>query len=431
MKEFCNFNTIFAFNEKLHFTFNFQRHNMRRKVFFLVFSILFTQTVQIQDHINIPVSFKKIGKIATGLSYGHVRTTFSLNAMKKAHHELERLLHQQTQEATSDNERSFKRLIEHQFEHSTQIIERMNAVFFDDDQQQNKRQILGGLSLGFGIVSFGMSIFNKIEISKLHEKFDILESGVEQIIHVLDEQDHAITTLTHNVNAIKEVVKLLLTTTQEQVRQSNTIMKTMMISNMITNHNAEVAAWGRGFEALLHGKLTPSLIDVGKLFKTFDVIKTKASKLNLSPLFKERSSILKCEISYLATKEKDIHVYIHLPLVDMEPIDLFEHLPVPFEFGNLLVLMESTKNVIATDENGNWGLELSPTDLLQCHVNQRHDGNVYVCPLVSLVLKNIRKTCLGALYFGDKSTALQLWQQTVRKQEETKMTLQYRPDYKE
>jgi hypothetical protein len=72
--------------------------------------------------------------------------------MKKAHHELERLLHQQTQEATSDNERSFKRLIEHQFEHSTQIIEQMNAVFFDDDQQQNKRQILGGLSLSFGIV---------------------------------------------------------------------------------------------------------------------------------------------------------------------------------------------------------------------------------------------------------------------------------------
>jgi hypothetical protein len=115
----------------------------------------------------------------------------------------------------------------------------------------------------------------------------------------------------------------------------------------------------------------------------------------------------------------------------MEPIDLFEHLPVPFEIGNLLVSMESTKNVIATDENGNWGLKLSPTDLLQCHVNQRHDGNVYVCPLVSLVLKNVRKTCLGALYFGDISTALQLCQQTVRKQEETKMTLQYRPDYKE
>ncbi len=89
----------------------------------------------------------------------------------------------------------------------------MNAVFFNDDQQRNKRQILGGLSLGFGIVSFVMSILNKIEISKLHEKFDILESGVEQIIHVLDEQDHAITTLTNNVNAIKEVVKLLLTTT--------------------------------------------------------------------------------------------------------------------------------------------------------------------------------------------------------------------------
>jgi hypothetical protein len=133
---------------------------MRRKVFFLVCSILFTQTVLSQDHINIPVSFKKIVKIATGLSYEHVRTTFSLNTMKEVHHKLERLLHQQTQEATLDNERSFKRLIEHQFKHLTQIIEQMNAVFFDDDQQQNKRQILGGLSLGFSIVSFGMSILN-------------------------------------------------------------------------------------------------------------------------------------------------------------------------------------------------------------------------------------------------------------------------------
>ena len=77
--------------------------------------------------------------------------------------------------------------------------------------------------MGFGIVSFGMSIFNKIEMSKLHKQFDVLESGVEQTIPLLDEQDHVITTLTHNANAIKEVVKLLLTTTQEQVRQSNTI----------------------------------------------------------------------------------------------------------------------------------------------------------------------------------------------------------------
>jgi hypothetical protein len=116
--------------------------------------------------------------------------------------------------SSSTNIRSyFGQLIEHQFQHSAEIIKQMNAVFFNDDQQRNKRQILGGLSLGFGIVSFVMSILNKIEISKLHEKFDILESGVEQIIHVLDEQDHAITTLTNNVNAIKEVVKLLLTTT--------------------------------------------------------------------------------------------------------------------------------------------------------------------------------------------------------------------------
>jgi hypothetical protein len=83
--------------------------------------------------------------------------------------------------------------------------------------------------------------------------------------------------------------------------------------------------------------------------------------------------------------------------------------------------MESTKNILTTDENRNWGLELLPTDLLQCHVNQQHDGNVYVCPLVSpeVVLKNVLNTFLGALYFGDKSTALQLCQQLVRKQEET------------
>ncbi len=68
-------------------SFNFEM----LKVTLLSTLIAFAIALQ-PEHVNVPVTFKRIGKFATALSYGHLRTTIDFAQMKKAHHELDQLL---------------------------------------------------------------------------------------------------------------------------------------------------------------------------------------------------------------------------------------------------------------------------------------------------------------------------------------------------
>jgi hypothetical protein len=66
--------------------------------------------------------------------------------------------------------------------------------------------------------------------------------------------------------------------------------------------------------------------------------------------------------------------------VDMDQIDLYKHLPIPFELGNLLITLESGWNVIASNDTSAFGLELTHDNLLHCQVGNVHSGNIYICP---------------------------------------------------
>ena len=377
------------------------------------FSVISTATQP--EHVTVPVSFKQIGKFASGLSYGHVRATIKFSQMQRAHKDLELFLRQQIRTSTSGEEQRFLEAIQHQFSTSTKTIERLHFAFFNDVSHRNKRQVFAGLSLGFGFLSLGMSIYNTYEISKLHNKISNMEIGFNHVVHVLEEQDHAITTLSHSVSSIKSVIQIVLSDLKKENQEIDFLKRIFIISNLIQSHNAEVSAWGRGLEALMSGELYPSLVNTSKLEKALDAIQAKASKLGLSPLFKESSSVYKSAISYIATKETEIFVYIHIPFVDMEPINLYEHLPIPFQIGNLLVTLHSENNVIASDETGTFGIELSSTDLLHCHMEKSHSGNIFICPNSNLLLRNIQDSCLGSLLFGNKEKTLQLCQHSVQK----------------
>ena len=65
------------------------------------------------------------------------------------------------------------------------------------------------------------------------------------MIHVLEEQDHANATLTHNIIALKAVIKNMMTDLQSVEHERNRIKKVSIVSNMITTNNADVSVRGR------------------------------------------------------------------------------------------------------------------------------------------------------------------------------------------
>jgi hypothetical protein len=52
--------------------------------------------------------------------------------------------------------------------------------------------------------------------------------------------------LTENVNSLKAVVKIMMPDLQSVANELNGIKKVIIVSNMITTHNADVSVWGEG-----------------------------------------------------------------------------------------------------------------------------------------------------------------------------------------
>jgi hypothetical protein len=288
---------------------------------------------------------------------------------------------------------------------SKTVIDHLDAFFFE--HQRPKRQVLAGLSLMSGIFSFGMSIYNKVEITKLHNS---MNEGFDHVLHVLQDQDRAVTTLTQSVQSMQHVLKQILDGVKHEEAEISLLKMASILSTMIETHNEEVSRWGSGLDALLHGNLHPTFVDAAELQRALESIYTKAAKFGLRPLFKDNSAIFRSAVSFLSTEDKQIYVFVHVPFVDTEPLDLYEHLPIPFAVGDLLVTVQAPKSVLAVDVTGVTGLELSTADLLHCQAERIHSGNVFICPNSNLLLRNIRKTCLGSLLLGDSKTSVSVCQ---------------------
>ena len=405
-------------------------HNMALRQLLRATLLLFVAGVLCEHGpIHVPISFKRIGKYATGLSFGHIKTVIGFKKIDQAHEQLANLFQRQEASTSSADDKQMLHMLQHQFSSSTSTIDRLRTTFFKQPENRPKRQLFAGLSFLTGILSFGTSIYNSIEISKIHSELSDVRQGTRHIAHTLEQQDHAISTLTSSVDSIKHTSEFLLRTTGLQEKSILSLRQFGTLSTLLNTHNAEIAAWGRGIESLLHGRLHPTVVDHSKLTEALTSLTKAAAKHGLKPLHQEASSIFKADVSFVATQDHEIFIYVHVPLVDCEPLDLFEHLPVPFELNKMLVTLESEKNVIASDELGTFGTELKSSDILHCHTVKTHHGNVYACPNSNLLNRQIRKTCLGSLLFGDSATAAQTCQQKVQRAETTQdFAVQIRTD---
>ena len=95
---------------------------LKETVLFIISLIVISNATQ-PEHVNVPVSFKRIGSFASGLSYGHVRATIKFSQMKKVHKDMELFLIQQIRIASTSDEQRLLETIQHQFATSTKTID--------------------------------------------------------------------------------------------------------------------------------------------------------------------------------------------------------------------------------------------------------------------------------------------------------------------
>ena len=375
------------------------------------------------DHVEVPQNFRHIGYVATSLSWGHIHSTLKFNKLKHAVKGIIRILHErEVNNSTSNEEKIYIKLIEPQLTIASDYLEDLQELFFGSNNlkmsTRQKRQIFLGIAIALGLFSAGTSIYNTIEIKKLHHDIISMKStmidGFRHVATILQEEDHAIHQLTKNVHVLKAEVRYLLDSMYNVQDDMRKMQNVILVGAIAANLNAQLSAWGRGLEGLSQGILHPSLVSKSAMKTAFLQIKENAEKVGLKTLHKDYQSVFRNPISYLATKDEEIVVMVHVPLVEQEPMELFEYLPIPIQVGEIFITLEGQKTLLATDLYGHQGLEMSESELVKCSTEDLHNGKLYVCPNANLLTNRIRNSCLGAIYYGHQKAALKLCYQHVQ-----------------
>jgi hypothetical protein len=198
--------------------------------------------------------------------------------------------------------------------------------------------------MALGVVNTGMSIYNTVQIKKLYSalsehKADMID-GFIQVAHALEEEDHVIHQITLNVEILKKTCQYMLERVDNEIDEINSIKNTIKLMTLVNNLNAKLLAWGRGLDCLSNRRLHPALINSDKLKKGSKETVEKARKYGLKPLHQEVSYLYKNPVSYLATEEEEIIIFVLVTLVEQNPLNLFEYIPIPKQIGNIFVTIE-------------------------------------------------------------------------------------------
>ena len=375
------------------------------------------------DHVEVQQNFRHIGYVATSLSWGHIHSTLKFNKLKTAVKGIVRILHaRQASNSTSSQEKSYIKLIEPQLTIASDYLEDLQELFFGSNNlkmsTKQKRQVFLGIAIALGLFSAGTSIYNTIEIKKLHMDIISMKStmidGFRHVATILQEEDHSIHQLTNNVHILKGEIRYLLDSMYNVQDDMRNMQNVILVGAIAANLNAQLSAWGRGLEGLSQGILHPSLVSKSAMKTAFLQIKENAEKVGLKTLHKDFQSVFKNPISYLATEDEEIVVMIHVPLVEQKPMELLEYLPIPIQIGEIFMTLEGQKTLLATDLYGQQGLEMSDSELVKCSTEDLYNGKLYICPNSNLLVNRIRNSCLGAIYYGHQREALKHCYQHVQ-----------------
>jgi len=129
----------------------------------------------------------------------------------------------------------------------------------------------------------------------------------------------------------------------------------------------------------------------------------------LIPFYKEPSGFFLADVSYLV-EHKTIHVYVHIPLYEPDPLALYEYVKAPIilprhQSSVHLMFLDTQNKLLTISEVTNDVIEVDMVQLASCPTKKNHLGYIYLCPQTNLMAKDVTKTCLGVLHRGRYNVA--------------------------
>ena len=379
-----------------------------------------------EDEIFVPTSFRKIGSMASSLSYGHMRIKINLTDLWEHHRAIKEvttntLVNLIVKTGSAQENEAFAPFIESLekcFEPSDLMAEHTKTVFATVDPTiyntgptmresvRGKRQVLAGVQAIGTLLNLGISLYNTYEISVLNNEVSHIKDGILHIIETVKEEAHAIDTLSETIIALNSTVVGLADEIVKSRTRADFMSAFIILYTRIQAKNEEFVRYCEGLLDLLNGRFSPYLVDKVKILSGFRDFRATVQGYGYHLLFDFPSSIFKQDISY-TVDGSILTVLIHNPIVKQDALPLYEYLGLPIVTPSVpdspLLFAESKKGhtILVIDPVTRKGSELPSTFLLGCKTARMASGLVYLCndnlPIMS---SNLQGECLSLLFSG-------------------------------
>jgi len=257
-----------------------------------------------------------------------------------------------------------------------------------------EKRFLDLVSLGMSTAALTLASFNSAKISHLET----------QIVNNNKRLDHLVDITALHENHFKAVDQKLddMATQLAHILRYDKVKFSKLTDLMEQKFGTAVAISERLIHTAYANKLSPGALDHEALVAAVKYVNEIAQNSDMLSFVHKPSDLFLVETSYIYKPEdKTFVLVLHVPLVtphNLMPLYEFIPLPVHFNFsGNVSVTPEvGINNMIAVGHSQSYQ-ELSSTDLQGCNKM----GETYFCKGRNVLLTDLTKTCLGALYLAD------------------------------
>ena len=257
-----------------------------------------------------------------------------------------------------------------------------------------EKRFLDLVALGMSTAALTLASFNSAKISHLET----------QIVNNNKRLDHLVDITALHGKHFKAVDQKLddMATQLAHILRYDKVKFSKLTDLMEQKFGTAVAISERLIHTAYANRLSPGALDHEALVAAVKYVNEIAQNSDMLSFVHKPSDLFLVETSYIYKPEdKTFVLVLHVPLVtphNLMPLYEFIPLPVHFNFsGNVSVTPEvGINNMIAVGHSQSYQ-ELSSTDLQGCNKM----GETYFCKGRNVLLTDLTKTCLGALYLAD------------------------------
>ena len=256
------------------------------------------------------------------------------------------------------------------------------------------KRFLDLVALGISSAALTLSTFNTVKISQLETQIVNNNKRLDHLVDITALHEQHFKAVDQKVD---DMAALLV-----KILRYNKVKFAKLTDLMEQKFSTAVAISERLIHTAYSNRLSPGALDHEALLAVVKYVNEIAQNSDMLSFVHQPSDLFLVETSYVyKPEEKTFVLVLHVPLVTPHNLmPLYEFIPLPIHFnftGNVSVTPEvGINNMIAVGHSQSYQ-ELSSTDLQGCNKM----GETYFCKGRNVLLTDLTKTCLGALYLAD------------------------------